>query len=318
MADKHLLTDMQILEISLVDEPANPQAHVEIFKRKETDMPNYSAENPVPMPILAGAVVAALNDLSAQIVEKALAAGFAADPSAAARAASLLQETVMDGDAVTKALADAEAKVEELAKALADKDGEIAKSAGRVTELEIVLKAKDEEIAKAKKKKKSEVDANENGEPDADEEEVMKSLPEAIRKRLEEAEASKVELQKMREKEELSTAIAKAKGMGVAEPEKVGALLLRIAKGKTTTEDAQLLEGILKGAAAIGATAAIFKSIGTAAVAEINEDPEAFLKAKAEEISKAKGIPYAAAYTEAMDQNPQAYNAYLAKRRVAN
>lgn len=315
MADKHLLTDMQILEISLVDEPANPQAHVEIFKRKETDMPNYSAENPVPMPILAGAVVAALNDLSAQIVEKALAAGFAADPSAAARAASLLQETVMDGDAVTKALADAEAKVEQLAKALADKDGEIAKSAGRVTELEAVLKSKDEEIAKAKKK--AEADANENGEED-DEEKVMKSLPESIRKRLEDAKAAETELQKMREKAELDTAIAKAKGMGVAEPEKVGAMLLRVAKGKTTAEDAQLLEGILKGAAAVGATAMLFKSIGTAAVGEINDDPEAFLKAKAEEIQKAKGCSYAAAYDQALIENPQAYNNYIAKRRAAN
>lgn len=332
------LTDMEINEISLVDEPANDAARVVIVKAKggfkpcddcktpgecmkkgacaavaksddedEDDMEgDYDAPpgKKVPMAKIAGAVIAAIEELAPQIVEKAMAEGFSADPDAAASAAAIIKETVMDMEAVTKALEDAEAKLDALEKRTADAEA-------AVKDRDEVIKAKDAEIAELAKSKATPAD---------EEAEILKSLPESIRKRLEDAEAAKVaaeaEVQKRKDDAEKAEAIAKAKSLNVGNPEAVGDLLLRVRKGLTTQDDAATLEALLKSAGEIAAKSPLFKSIGSAASTE--GDPEALLKAKAEEIVEKSGgkTSFAQAYDQALAENPALYNDYVAKRRA--
>lgn len=318
---KNELTDMEITEISLVDEPANDDARVVIVKAKskppmdEEDDPNEAEPDgdaddgeqkdksgkgkmkksaaPLSAARVAGAILTAINELSPQIVEKALAEGFSANSEAADMAEEIIKETIMDITQLSKALEEAEAKMEALEK--------------RASDAETALKEANDTIAKAKA-------AETPVEPS--EEEVLKSLPEAIRKRLEAAKEAEATIAKMAAEKEENEAIAKARDLKVAEPEKVGPLLLRIAKGKTTADDAKLIEVVLKQHAAITAASPLFKSIGSAAAVE--GDPEEILKAKALEIQKGSEgkLSFAQAYDEALKQNPSVYDAYIAKRRA--
>lgn len=312
---KNELTDMEITEISLVDEPANDDARVVIVKAKakpadEEDDPNEAepdadeddakakpkgkmkkSAGPLSAAKVAGAILSAITELSPQIVEKALAEGFSAEPEAAAMAEEIIMETVMDITQLSKALEEAEAKMETLEK--------------RATDAEAALKLANENIAKSAAKPE-----------EPNEEEVLKSLPEAIRKRLEKAKEDEATIAKMAAEAEEKAAIAKARELKVADPDKVGPLLLRVEKGKTTPEDAKVIETLLKQHAAISAVSPLFKSIGSAAAVE--GDPEEILKAKATEIQKASEgkMTFAQAYDEALKQNPSVYDAYIAKRRA--
>lgn len=324
---KNELTDMEITEISLVDEPANDDARVVIVKAKskppmdeeadpdeaEPDGDEDDAEEeaeeeaekpkgkgkmmksaaPLSAARVAGAILTAINELSPQIVEKALAEGFSANSEAASMAEEIIKETIMDITQLSKALEEAEAKMEALEK--------------RASDAETALKDANDTIAKAKATAPQE---------EPNEEEVLKSLPEAIRKRLEKAKEDEAVIAKMAADAEEKEAIAKARDLKVAEPEKVGPLLLRIAKGKTTAEDAKMIEVVLKQHAAISAASPLFKSIGSAAAVE--GDPEEILKAKAAEIQKGSDgkMTFAQAYDEALKQNPSVYDAYIAKRRA--
>lgn len=321
---KNELTEMEITEISLVDEPANDDARVVIVKAKGGFKPCADCKNseacmakgkcaadddadegdeeeekmkksatPISAAKVASAILVAMNELSPQIVEKALAEGFSADTNAAALAEEIIKETIMDITQLSKALEDAEAKMEALEK--------------RASDAETALKAANDTIAKVKAEAKTE---------EPSEEEVLKSLPESIRKKLEAAKENEVALAKMAADKEEAEAIAKARELKVAEPEKVGPMLLRIAKGKSNADDVKLIEGVLKQHAAILNVSPLFKSIGTAAAVEGN--PEEILKAKAVEIQKAANgtLTYEAAYAKALEQNPEVYNAYVAKRRA--
>lgn len=328
------LTDMEITEISLVDEPANDDARVVIVKAKsgfkpcddckdpkgcmakgkcavmksmdgdeddmdeEDDMEEAKGRMkksaaPISPAKVAGAILTAITELSPQIVEKALAEGFSADSDAAGMAEEIIKETIMDMTTLSKALEEAEAKMEALEK--------------RASNAETALKEANDTIAKAKA-------AEPAAEPS--EEEVLKSLPEAIRKRLEKAKEDEATIAKMAADAEEKEAVEKARSMKVAQPEKVGPMLLRIAKGKSTADDAKVIEAILKQNAAIIEKAPIFKSIGTAAAVE--GDPEEILKAKAAEIQNASEgrMSFAQAYDEALKRNPSIYDAYIAKRRA--
>lgn len=322
---KNELTDMEITEISLVDEPANEDARVVIVKAKAKTKPVADKEAdpneaepdgdaddgeqkdksgkgkmkksaaPISAARVAGAILTAINELSPQIVEKALAEGFSANPEAADMAEEIIMETIMDISTLSKALEDAEAKMETLEK--------------RATEAEAALSLANDNIAKAA--------AAATAKPEEpSEEEVLKSLPEAIRKRLEKAKEDEATIAKMAEEAEEKAAIAKARDLKVAEPEKVGPMLLRIAKGKTTEDDAKVIEKLLKQAATISSLSPLFKSIGSAAAVE--GDPEEILKAKALEIQKGSEgkMTFAQAYDEALKQNPSIYDAYIAKRRA--
>ena len=281
------LTGMEITEISLVDEPANEDAKVVIVKSK-------GAAQPVTMQAVAAAIAAAMEDLAPEIVAKA-AESFSADSNAAAMAAAMIQETVMDMEAIQAALEAAEAAKAEAETALAKARADLA--------------AKDAEIAKLKTPPA----------PEPSEEEILKGLPESIRKRLEEGKAAEVALAKAKEKDEVDGMIAKAKSLKAGEPEKFGEFLHRIAKGKTTEADVALLEAALAPLVAAMEKSPLFKSLGVppgGKEADL-DDPQAALQAKADEIHKAAGgkLTPAQAYTQAMDENPDLYDAFIAKRR---
>ncbi|CAB4130449.1 hypothetical protein UFOVP119_73 [uncultured Caudovirales phage] len=206
----------------------------------------------------------------------------------------------MDLESLSKALEDAEAKLTTLEKRASDAE------AANVASVE-VIKAKDAEIEALKKA----------AAPAPTEEDVLKSLPESVRKRIEKAEADAKaatdEVAKARDAAETAESIEKARKIGVGDAKVVGPLLRRVAKGQTTAEDAAALEGVLKAAAA-AANPHLFRSLGSDAA--VDGDPEELLKAKATEIQKAKGVTFEAAYAAAMEQNPSLYSAYIQKRRA--
>lgn len=277
------LTDMTIDEISLVDDGANEDARVVIVKAK-SGLPGHAAPGG--------------DDPS--------------NPDAASMAAASIKEFEMDIETLSKALDDAEAKLAALEKRASDAEAALK-------DAEEVIKAKDEEVAKAK----AEAEAKAKGEksPDGDEDDVMKSLPESLRKRLEQADAiakaAQEEVTKMKEAQEQAEFIAKAKAMGAGDAEKIGGLLMRVAKGTTTADDAATLETMLKAASEQGKTAALFKALGSDSA--VDGEPEAMLKAKADEIQKASDgkLTKEQAYAKAVEENPSLYTAYVSKRRAA-
>jgi colicin import membrane protein len=296
--DRFEISDMDINEISLVDEPANDDAKVVIVKSKSKEHTMKPTEAQV-----AGAILAAMTDLSAEIVKRA-SEQFSDNPEAATMAESIIKETVMDIEKMAKALENAEAEISTLTK--------------RAETAEAALKAKDDEIAKMKDGGKSQAEKDE---------EILKSLPESIRKRLESADAEVAKAKaaeaeaiekaaKLAAEREETEAIEKARGLKVADPEKVGKLLVRVAKGKTTADDVKEIEEILKRDAAL-TSSPMFRVIGKSKAVE--GDPEAILKSKAEEIQKAKpSLTYAQAYDQALKENPEVYEAYtIGKRKLA-
>lgn len=301
------LSDMTIDEISLVDEGANGEARVVIFKAKKTppknkqDMVDDDGDDDTSKS----------GDNDNDVVKTLLSKfgqtdpdGFSGDPDAAAFAAAQLKEQDMDIEALSKALEDAEAKLVALEKRTNE-----AESA--LEDANAVIKSKDEEIGDLKKS----LTTNAGGEDD-----FMKSLPESVRKRFEDAEAkakaAEEAVAKMQDAAETQDAIAKAKDLGVGNADEVGPLLLRVRKGKTTEADAAALETMLKAQAAQSKVSHLFKAMGSSNA--VDGDPEALIKAKADEIQKAnKGMTAEVAYAKAVEENPALYNAYIAKRRAA-
>lgn len=325
------LTDMSIDEISLVDDPANEQARVLIVKAKggkkaaaksleieitEEDESTSGEESTTADGMededektkrLMARVKKAIEGIAPRVAQT-LAGSPSADNDAANTAAASLKEYVMDIETLSKSLEEAEAKLAALAKRADDAEAAL-KDAGEV------IKAKEAEIETLTKS------AEPAAEPVA-EEDVLKSLPESIRKRLEESEkvakAAQAEIAKMRDESERAEAIAKAKELKVGDPDVVGPLLLRVAKGMSTAEDAAALTALLKGAGEVADQSALFKSVGSDAA--VDGEPEELLKAKAAEIQKVNtGMTFEQAYVKAMEENPSLYNAYVSKskRRAA-
>lgn len=303
-----MLKNMKIDEISLVDDPANEDARVVIVKAKGggefmpcdectgamAKMCKAKRECMGGMKKARSALIEVLADMGPQIVEKAVAGGIPADADDAATA---FLEMVMDLESLTKSLEAAEARLEEMSKA-----GEA--NAQALAEAQDVIKSQNEEISELRKSRKPEDQADE----------FMKSLPEPVRKRLEEADrvakAAQEQIEKMRDEQEDAAAIEKARSIGIGEPSKLGPLLRRIAKANA--EDATLIESVLKAAAS--AATSLYRPLG--APVAVDGDPEALLKAKADEIRKGKpALSFEQAYTEALDQNPGLYAATIAKRR---
>lgn len=298
---------MTIDEISLVDEGANGEARVVIFKAKKGTPPKKQDMVDDDNDDDSNKDGDDDNDVARTLLTKfgqAVPGGLPGDPDAAAFAAAQLKEQDMDIEALSKALEDAEAKLVALEKRTNE-----AESA--LEDANAVIKSKDEEISDLQKS----LEAGNGGEDD-----FMKSLPESVRKRFEDAEAkakaAEEAVAKMQDAAEAQEAIAKAKELGVGNADEVGPLLLRVRKGKTTEADAAALETMLKAQAAQSKVSHLFKAMGSTNA--VDGDPEALIKAKADEIQKStKGMTAEQAYAKAVDENPDLYNAYIAKRRAA-
>jgi hypothetical protein len=294
------LSDMKIEEISLVDDGANPGAKVEIFKAKmkpcgDCKTPDACMKKGACMKKSDDYDDDDMDDDDGDMAQR----GRRAMAKSAAPAAALRQEFEMDLEELSKSLEAAEAKLDELEKANAGLTDVVKAKDARIAELEGT-------IAKA-------------ADPAAADDAFLKSLPEVAREAIvkaRKAEAdAKAELQKARDKQDAEAAIAKAKALGFGNADEVGPLLVRVAKGMTTADDAQALEKLLKSAGEIAGASPLFKAMGAAAAVE--GDPAELLKAKADEIQKANtGMTYEAAYAKAVDQNPALYGAYVNKRRA--
>ena len=290
------LTDMEIDEISLVDDGANPGARVEIWKSKKGPKMGEHSEPD-------GDEDGEDKDGDGDGLPPNKAAG---DGRKVAKAAEQL-EFDMNLEELSAALEQAEARLDTLEKAKTAAETKAA-------ELDAVVKAKDARIAEL------EGTIAKRADPAAADEAFLKSLPEAARdailKARQDAADAKVELAKARDATETAEAITKAKALGVGKPEDVGPLLMRVAKGKTTQDDAKALEQLLKSAGAVSAKSLLFKALG--ADSAVDGDPEALLKAKADEIRKGNPkLTPEAAYSAALDENPGLYAASIAKRRMA-
>ena len=205
------LSDMTIDEISLVDDPANGEARVLIVKAKGGFKPCKGCPSPEACMEKGACVMAKsnedddddemdddadkaygmkdgkakkgyamkkfrealedaeLNDEQMDAVNKAV--GALASAISGTTTASAAKEITMDLEALSKALGEAEAKLVALEKRADEAEAQLA-------EKDEVIKQKDAELASVKKSAGN------------DEEEILKSLPESIRKRLEESEAA--------------------------------------------------------------------------------------------------------------------------------
>lgn len=295
------LSDISIDEISLVDDPANEQARVVVVKARGFK-PCAGCESPDECKS-AGKCSADVEKKAGfkpcddcESPDECAKAGKCASSSMkksathldpAALAAQLMKEHDMDIETLQKSLEAAEERFADMETAL--------------TAAQETIAARDAEIAKMR----------DDGGKAEGEEDVLKSLPESIRKRIETAEA---QIAKMRDDAEQKEAIEKARSLGVAKPDEVGPMLLRVRKNKATDEDVKAIETLLKSTAAVDTHSALFKSLGTSEA--VDGEPEAILKAKAVEVQKANPtLSYAQAYTRAMDENPALYDAFIAKRR---
>lgn len=313
------LTNLVIDEISLVDDPANEDAKVAIFKGKKKPTEGCAKSDPDmdgddeekddtdgdakvkkvadETEAIMRHVPAALEECAQLIIEKAaIAGGVSADSVAALNAASSLKEFTMDIQELSKALEDAEAKLATLEK--------------RATDAEDIVKAKDEEIAVLKGA----------AAVTASDEDVIKSAPEPVQKMLlearERASVAEAVINKMKDEQELSESITKAKDLNFGDPEKVGPLLQRIGKGRTVDGDVELIEQLLKQAGEVSKGNKLFSSIGSNGGDA--HDPLAAIVAKGEEIRKSNpGMTKEQAEAQAIETDPSLYAAYLAKRRVA-
>jgi predicted nucleic acid-binding Zn-ribbon protein len=304
------LSDMTIDEISLVDEGANGEARVVIFKAKADFKTCADCETPDKCARKRSCMGATNTDEDTNVLSKLLSrfgqtdpGGTPRNPDAAASAAAQLKEQDMDIEALSKALEDAEGKLVALEKRTTE-----AESA--LEDAQAVIKAKDDEITDLKQATKAQ----------ESDEDVMKSLPEVVRKRIEESEAkakaAEEAVAKMQAATETQEAIAKAKTLGFGNAEEVGPMLLRVRKGLTTAADADALETMLKAQSEQGKVAHLFKAMGTTQA--VDGDPELIIKAKADEIRAVnKGMTAEQAYAKAVEENPALYNAYVAKRRAA-
>lgn len=225
-------------------------------------------------------------------VTKALAAGSASKP-----------ETVNKGDTEL---------TEDVTKALADKDAEIA----RLTEIvkgsysadEVDYMGKMDEAGKAKFRGMSAADRK------AEMEKACKmtkreDLPEDIRKKLDEAEAIEKRLAALEAERDFESFKKRADSCGLAAD---AAKHLQVI-AKASPEALDFVEKLAKAAQEIEKRSPLFKEMGSDNGQDVTS-AEAQLTAKAHEIAKSDNVSFAKAYVKACEQNNDLYRAYRAER----
>lgn len=236
----------------------------------------------------------------ASLQEQAETGGDPVAKSAAFTAASIVTESIVELKELNAAYAALEARVEAHTGEMNIAKSRAIAAEAQVADLTAQLAAKDEEIAKSKP-------APTQAEQD---EIVLKGLPEHMR-------AEIVANRAATETRETEAEVAKARTMGLADPDAVGKAMRTL---RAADPDAlAIVEKSLAAAAASGNVAKnLMKSYGVA-TSESGDatDPAAALDAAALEIRKAKPeLSAADAYDAAIEANPALYDQYVAKRRV--
>lgn len=287
---KKKLSDMEISEISIVDNPANEDARVVIVKAASTrenirskdmadgnirkDAEDHEEEH---IDIEGGDEGFTLEDL----VEGLAEAGHD-------DLAEVIAELADENDAYLDAVEEAGV--------------EIAKRDTRIAELEGVIQKSGVKL-----------------DTPASDALALESLPADIRKMVETsnltAQAALEEVAKARAEREERDSIAKAASFGIPAPETFGPLLMRIEKGLSDEDDAELVAQTLAAFAKQADASPFFKAIGDAGGDAAA--PDAVLTAKADEIRKANPtLSPQQAIAKALEENPRLYEeAQIAKRR---
>lgn len=223
--------------------------------------------------------------------------------------ADTLVGTEAGGSPVVTKLALAAGEIMEKAMDIAALEAALAKGVAEIEELKKSLAERDSEISKLKKA----------AEPKTDDD-VLKGLPESVRKRLEAAEAlakaSAEQIAKMEDARQEAEAIAKAQTYGIGDAVKVGGIMRRIAKGASTNEDAAEIERILISAGRVAKGSPITKGVGSAGLDKAGSAAEK-LNEIATAIAKSEAIDFHKAYAKALDQNKELYAQYLDETREA-
>lgn len=198
--------------------------------------------------------------------------------------------------------------------------GEVTKANESVTVVTAERDAANESLEKAKRDlktanddlecAKSELDTLKAGSTAFDEEETMKSMPEAARELFAKMKA---------QKEAAEEAVRKAK-----EAEAQAEAVAKAAELKAIPIEQEKLVGVLKGASKelVEVLTAINAAVDGTVLGEVgknkpgsatssSDEAWAKIEAKANEIVKSKGISKAKAVTQAVDENPDLYKEYL-------
>lgn len=277
------ITKLRLSEVSLVGEGDNPDADVLILKHRQI------------VGVDLDVAKASLAEVRAAAIALATEISKGGSP--------------MDMEQLTE-------KLDKIEKSLETVQAENATLKGQ---LDTVTKERDAalaevEVEKAKKvppKKQADGGADD---PDADDE-VMKGLPKAVLERIEKSEKDAKELRDQIEKErderdELAQ-IEKVRATGLADADKFGKLLHRVAKGKSTPEDADGISELLTKAKALqDGGALLFTRIGKASANDGSaNDAAGQLEEATTAIQKAKpALTREQAYAEACDANPKLYD----------
>lgn len=200
----------------------------------------------------------------------------------------------------------AQAVQDELAKAKSEVPEEVA------TELQ---KTKDELEAVNNKLTEAEDKLAKSAPGAEDEEELLKSLDPAVRTLFEKqraiAKAAEAQINKMKEAQETELAKSRAQataGLGLPEEE-----LTTMFKSLNSKDEelCKTVYGILEKAAKSAIDGEVFKTKGNAGDNNEGVDAYAKLEAAAAEIAKSKNITISKAMVEAMEANPDLYQAYI-------
>lgn len=326
-AAKKIISTLRLGELSLVDEPCIPGSEIEIVKNKggpgddapDAESVDKSLEVEVSpggealeelvekalMPfhgllnrLSSGEIgIAQFQDASAAelavLTEAAKTGDTDIHKSAASSAKQIVLENVMTLQELQAKAAELQTRVESATAETTVQKNRADAAEARAVAAEAALAAANETIEKAKPR---------------DEEEILKSLPEAIRNEL-------VAGRQAREAAALETEIVKARSFGVAEPEVVAKamLSLRALDAESTTVIEKALSSVK---AANDGAEKILKNLGVTKEV-LEDDPEAELDAKAEEIVKAKGVSKAEAIVQATAADPSLYERIQKRRKVA-
>lgn len=149
----------------------------------------------------------------------------------------------------------------------------------------------------------------------AEPEDVLKSLPDEIRERIEKAE-SRVAAMELSDRQRHFEAIAKADLSALpAEPGELGEVLRSVADAVGDDSDAYaLVERVLKGAAVQAATAQEALTVSAAASGAPINDAEAAITKAASEIAAETGVDIGAAMASVRKSSPDLWSAYQAER----
>ncbi len=332
---------LRIGEVSLVDDPGCPGADVVIVKRKDQS-PNADQPKALDEAQDWGQPPANDEQVRAEIrkrlapmitIRKQLADGDL-DIGAFRRVSAVILETMQsdDGedDRVSKqATAMASSVISETEMNLKEIEDALAQAETRIDEVaaeNVVLKARAEK-AEADLEEVRKARSTETLVTEADDEEVLKSLPahlaDVVRKARADAKASDeraalaaAALDAETTKVEKSRRVDALKAMGlIGDAEKIADAMIEVSKAKP--DAAKVIDEALKAAAKAVQNSAVFKSFGSATV-DFEGDPEEVLKARVRDVkAKDAALTDEAAYSKAIEENPAIYDAYLAKRRAA-